>query len=164
MYNFVGCFCSLQNDYESARDPRSNLVLGLTNYEFWYCDLPEEMKVENLEESCMPMKSETVQNNSSEEIDNLKGEDAASIFENFSSLHYHSETSVVNGKDTDANVNQRLDGNVSEATPVEHNREVHSQDFYMKSAETSEENDCSMQDDYYQYHCSSAYNVHSEFY
>ncbi|KNA21834.1 hypothetical protein SOVF_039690 isoform A [Spinacia oleracea] len=152
---------SLQQEYESARDQKSNLVMGLTNYELWYSELPNEMRLGNVEESCMPMESETMKTNSSEEIDNLKGEEAASVYETFSNLHYFSETSVVNDKDTCANANIKLDGEVSGIKPVENIKKSQSRDFYMKSEELSVEIDSSSQHGYDQFHCSSAYNVHS---
>lgn len=137
--------------------------MGLTNYELWYSDLPNEMRLGNLEETCLHLESDIVKNNSSEDTYNLKEEDAASIYETFSNLHYHSETSVMNDKYTDANVNQRLDVEVYRAKPIEQNKKFQSQDFYMNSAESSGETDGSMQDDYDQFHCSSPYNIHSEF-
>lgn len=151
---------SLQQEYESARDQKSNLVMGLTNYELWYSELPKEMRLGNFEESCMHIESDTCNNTSSKETDNLKEEDAASIYETYSNLHYHSETSVVNDKETYANANRRLSGEVSGVKKTE-NKKFQTQDFYMKSVETSEETDGSFQHAYDQYHCSSAYNVHS---
>ncbi|XP_010675442.1 uncharacterized protein LOC104891444 isoform X2 [Beta vulgaris subsp. vulgaris] len=152
---------SLQQEDEHARDEKSDLIMGLTNYELWYSDLPNEMRLGNLEETCLHLESDIVKNNSSEDTYNLKEEDAASIYETFSNLHYHSETSVMNDKYTDANVNQRLDVEVYRAKPIEQNKKFQSQDFYMNSAESSGETDGSMQDDYDQFHCSSPYNIHS---
>ncbi|XP_021773764.1 uncharacterized protein LOC110737736 isoform X1 [Chenopodium quinoa] len=151
---------SLQQEYESARDLKSNLVMGLTNYELWYSQLPNKMRLGNLEESCMPMESVTTKTNS-QETDNLKDEDAASIYETFSELHYHSETSIVNGKDTCANVSQKPDGGVSGVKQVENDKKQQSQNFYMRSDESSVETDGSNQHAYDQYRCSSVYNVHS---
>ena len=155
----VGCSDSVKQEDESSRDPNSNLVIGLAHYELWISNLPKEMKQENSKESCMQIKSETMLNNSDEERENVKGEDAASIFETFSNLHYHSEASVMNN----LNVNQRPDVEVSEAKSIEHEQEFQLQDSLMISAKTSSEKDGSRLNDF-QIQFSSAYNLQSKFY
>ncbi|XP_057539215.1 uncharacterized protein LOC130817496 isoform X2 [Amaranthus tricolor] len=147
---------SVKQEDESSRDPNSNLVIGLAHYELWISNLPKEMKQENSKESCMQIKSETMLNNSDEERENVKGEDAASIFETFSNLHYHSEASVMNN----LNVNQRPDVEVSEAKSIEHEQEFQLQDSLMISAKTSSEKDGSRLNDF-QIQFSSAYNLQS---
>lgn len=152
---------SLTLERESANDPVTNLVIGLTFYEDWYYSVPKEMQLKNLDDWCMPMDSETVGHNYSEEVEDMKWDDAASIYETHSNLDYHSETSVVNNKDNDGNFGNCRSGEAYGANlPVVPHQEIQAQGFYANSIETSTDIEGSVQDHYDKMQVSSVFNVH----
>ena len=148
---------------ESASDPVTNLVIGLTFYEDWYYSIPKEMQLKNLDDLCMPMELETVEYNSSEKVEDMKWDDAASIYETHTDLHCHSEPSVVNNKDSNGNFGNCQSGEASGTNlPMVPHQEIQAQGFYANSIETSADIEGSVQDHYDKMHLSSVFNLHGE--
>ncbi|KAK9688832.1 hypothetical protein RND81_09G014200 [Saponaria officinalis] len=162
---------SLKQTSDYGRDPMSYLVIGLASYEVWYSGLVEEMRQRNLEESCVPMLSETEGNSSFGLLDDMRGEDADSINETCSGVHY-SEASVVddNGPRTDLNqnhpkasdLNQFPDRKASRNVnlKVDPHQQFQTQDFSGNTVDTLDEDDDIMENHNEQIYCSSAFNVH----
>lgn len=91
---------------ELRNHPMSNLIIGLTFFQLWYSNLPEEVKLKDLDQG-IPSQSETSEERFSNQVGNTEGNSEFYSHEAHSSLQYDSDTSVMNGKRIAAEANNK---------------------------------------------------------
>ncbi|GLU18106.1 hypothetical protein SLE2022_344240 [Rubroshorea leprosula] len=88
---------SLMKENKLTNHPMSNLIIGLTFFQLWYSNLPEEVKLKDLDQG-ISSQSETSEERFSNQVENTEGNNEFYSHEAHSSLQYDSDTSVMNGK------------------------------------------------------------------
>ncbi|GAB2229897.1 hypothetical protein Droror1_Dr00014153 [Drosera rotundifolia] len=88
----------LKDDAKHRNNPLSNLVFGLTFFEVWYSNLPDDLKLSGYDIYCMSKEVETSSVELHEQVKNSKQDDSVSVIEFQSHTHCDSETSVRNDK------------------------------------------------------------------
>ncbi|GAB2211655.1 hypothetical protein Drorol1_Dr00024981 [Drosera rotundifolia] len=88
----------LKDDAKHRNNPLSNLVFGLTFFEVWYSNLPDDLKLSGYDVYCMSKEAETSSVELHEQVKNSKQDDSVSEMEFQSHTHCDSETSVRNDK------------------------------------------------------------------
>ncbi|XP_057963676.1 uncharacterized protein LOC131154876 isoform X2 [Malania oleifera] len=133
----------LMQECDFGNDPIGNMVLGLTFYQLWYSNIPEEMQLRNSEESCTPMHLNMSGTGYSDPAEISEGCDAVGFHEADPPRQCDSDSSVMNNKEISMGPDVNWPRVVSVNVDVNLNREephqtAHMQDFYANSAENSE--------------------------
>ncbi|GAA0171926.1 hypothetical protein LIER_25852 [Lithospermum erythrorhizon] len=127
----------LMQEHNFESDPTSNLVVGLTFYELWYSDLPEDWQLKTLNYAIGSMESDFHEGRSNS--DDYNGVESQ---EDNISVELKSVTSVANDKEnkeiasTQERVPMDVDDNLETQSPQQ---SVCHNDSYVYSAEGSED-------------------------
>ncbi|XP_047334719.1 uncharacterized protein LOC124938342 [Impatiens glandulifera] len=127
---------SLMQERQFSNDPMSNLVVGLTFYQLWYSSIPEDLQLQDIDESHVSLESEISRSYANTLFENSEGQCVVDEHEASHTSDLDSDTSVRIDKVSshahsvnDSKGSMEVDGSQGEMTP----KKFQSQGLYMQS-------------------------------